>query len=177
MLVAVGCRQLIRLRTANQNLPAFVFVQHMDEKRPIQVQRAGRPMMSVDEDVPLHDLAVLRVEDVTDDSGNRWIDVWDVIAVNPTRIDGKPHIVLVQFNRRPPVGDNLASQIDVENEPPPHVKICFPAPLSTDRTTGFGDSPGHFRSLKRCSFLHVAKCFLSEKKRSDAPHVGTASNP
>src|SRR5437870_3734079 len=100
-------------------------------------------MVAIDKDVPLNDLAVLWIEHMADDSRNRSIDVRHVVAIHPTCVHGKANIVLVKLEGRSSIGDNLSSQIDVEDEPPLHVEERFATAFAADRATSFGNSRGH----------------------------------
>ena len=115
----------------------------MDEEGPVELQGASGPMMAVNKDMALNHLAVLRVKNVADDPGNRRINMRDVIAIDAARIDGKSNVVLVKLDWRPAVGNDLAGQVDVEDESLPHVQESFAAAFATDGAAGFGDTRGH----------------------------------
>jgi hypothetical protein len=77
--------------------------------------------MAVDEDVPLDNPAVLRIEHVANNSWNRRIHVRDVVSVHATGINRMTDVVLIKLNRYTTVGNDVSGQVDVEYETLPHV--------------------------------------------------------
>src|SRR5437868_4122652 len=155
-MAEIGSRFAVRLlnqvrdwlRATEHNLPAFVFRQNVHEERPIELQRPSGSMMAIDEHMALNDLAILRKEDMTHDTGNRRIDMRHVVAIHVARLNRKSQIVAIKLHGAPPIGHDFSCQIDVEDESTPHVIKPLSPVLATDRTTSLRDPLCHGPALE-----------------------------